>query len=242
MSLMESRISFRFGRRLHTRAQGAQVEPAATAVPLRVWLVVGGVTAVFLAWLFLHRILYPNWFDALPNLLVELIALTEVAGFAALAVVWSVIGWRIRSYEPPLAPVLDVDDLIHLSPAEFEQYVARLFRRRGYKVKLRGRSGDLGVDLEVRNGMGKRAIVQCKRYRSTIGPSVVRELYGTLIHERVAHGFLVTTAGISDAAREWAQGKPLTLIDGETLVRVATMLQGSRGAGEQRGGGTEKIS
>ncbi|MBC8450450.1 MAG: restriction endonuclease, partial [Chloroflexi bacterium] len=34
-------------------------------------------------------------------------------------------------------------------------------------------------------------------------------------------GFLVTTGSISRAARTWAQGKPLELIDGERLVRLA---------------------
>lgn len=222
MTLMESRLSFHFGRRL--QARGAA--PASTAVSPRNWLVVGGITAVFAAWLFLHWVIQPRWIDALPSLLREMIALTEFAGITALIIVWSVIWWRMRSYVPPLTPVLTVDDLVSLSPAEFERYVGQLFRRRGYKVKLRGRSGDLGVDLELRNGTGKRAIVQCKRYRSTIGPSIVRELYGTLIHERVAHAFLVTTADISDAAREWAQGKPLTLIDGTALVQVATALEG----------------
>ena len=53
----------------------------------------------------------------------------------------------------------------------------------------------------------------------------MRELYGTLIHEKVAHAFLVTTADISDAAREWARGKPMTLIDGKMLVQVVTAVE-----------------
>ena len=61
------------------------------------------------------------------------------------------------------------------------------FRQKGYKVSLRGRSGDLGVDLVLMRPGGKQAIVQCKRYRNTIGPDIVRELYGTLIHEGVSH-------------------------------------------------------
>ena len=83
-----------------------------------------------------------------------------------------------------------------------------------------------GVDLELTKPDGKRAIVQCKRYRSTIGPDIVRELYGTLIHEKVAHAFLVTTADISDSAREWSLGKPMTLIDGEALSRITAVLGG----------------
>jgi restriction system protein len=66
--------------------------------------------------------------------------------------------------------------------------------------------------------------VQCKRYRNAIGPDIVRELFGTMIHERVHHAFLVTTASISDSAREWAAHKPMTLIDGPTLVQIAAAL------------------
>jgi hypothetical protein len=45
-----------------------------------------------------------------------------------------------------------------------------------------------------------------------------------MIHERVHHAFLVTTADISDAARQWAKHKPMTLIDGATLVSIASAL------------------
>ncbi|UCC50822.1 MAG: restriction endonuclease, partial [Anaerolineaceae bacterium] len=55
-------------------------------------------------------------------------------------------------------------------------------------------------------------------------PDIVRELFGTMIHERVHHAFLVTTADISDAARQWATHKPMTLIDGPTLVDIASSL------------------
>ena len=102
--------------------------------------------------------------------------------------------------------------------------MARLFRQKGYKVYLRGASGDKGVDLELERAGGKRAIVQCKRYRRPVGPEVVPELFGTLIHERVSHAFLVTTADISQSARTWAQGKPMTLIDGSLLAQVSNKL------------------
>ena len=86
---------------------------------------------------------------------------------------------------------------------------------------MRGRSGDLGVDLALTQDNGRRAIVQCKRYRHPIGPDIVRELFGTMLHERALHGFLVTTAEISDAARTWAADKPITLIDGRTLAELS---------------------
>jgi restriction system protein len=150
----------------------------------------------------------------------EFVTLVELALGFTLVFIWSAVWWRQRQQTHSGLVRLDREELQALHPREFEQYVARLFRRKGYRVKLRGRSGDQGVDLELIQPSGKRAVVQCKRYQRTISPDVVRDLYGTLIHERVAHAFLVTTADISAASREWAAGKPITLIDGEALGRI----------------------
>jgi hypothetical protein len=185
-------------------------------------VLLGGLTAVYLFWLLFH-LLSANAFAALPAIWREMLRLLEMAGGITLAALWGV--WLWQRPRPPVlkfaAPVLSRDELYTLDPTEFEQYVANLFRQKGYNVHLRGRSGDKGVDLEVKQPGGKRAIVQCKRYRRPVGPEVVRELFGTLIHERVAHAFLVTTADISPSAREWAQGKPITLIDGNLLVSLS---------------------
>lgn len=193
--------------------------------PTKIRLLAALLTAVCLFWLLIHYISPPAWLFPLPPLLNELLWLIEVAAIASLLILWLLLYWQWR--QPATAvplPTLTIDELYALSPYEFEQYVADLFRRKGYQVSLRGRSGDNGVDLLITDRQGKRAIVQCKRYRKTISPDVVRELYGTLMHERVAHAFLVSTASISNSAREWAQGKPMTLIDGRALVQVAQTL------------------
>ncbi|MBK8901676.1 MAG: restriction endonuclease [Anaerolineaceae bacterium] len=188
------------------------------------WIIVL-VTAVYLTWIFIRAVSQPEWLTQLPSLVFELVRLAEVAWLATILLLWGVVWWQARQEALPPWEPLDLTALYNLHPAEFERYVARLFRQKGYKVLLRGRSGDLGVDLVITRQGGKRAIAQCKRYRNTIGPDIVRELYGTLIHEGVSHAFLVTTAEISDSAREWAQGKPMTLIDGPTLVEIAASLR-----------------
>ncbi len=196
------------------------------------WSFLIGLTVALGAWLLYRSLGRPAWTAALPGLVGELLVVTEVAGIATLICLWSVLAWReLRGggLQPSSAraapPALSVAEMYALSPAEFEDYVARLFAYKGYQVGLKGRSGDQGVDLLVSDRQGRQAIVQCKRYQSTVGADVVRELYGTFIHEGVAHAFLVTTAEISDAARQWARGKPLTLIDGVLLARIGAALQ-----------------
>lgn len=193
-------------------------------------VIIGGLTAWWLGWLLYRWLVDPGWLTALPDVLTELVLLAETAGGFTLAFLWGGLGfhyWRRSRLAEMRAriPGMSREKLYSLSPKAFERYVAGLFRQKGYRVVVRGRSGDLGVDLELTDAHSRRAIVQCKRYRDTVGAEVVRELYGTLIHERVAHAFLVTTADISEAAREWARGKPMTLIDGGTLVEIATALQ-----------------
>ena len=78
-----------------------------------------------------------------------------------------------------------------------------------------------GVDILVTDAAGRLAVVQCKRYRGTVGESTVRDLYGTMIHHDASMAFLVSTGAISASARRWAAGKPIGLIDGERLVDLS---------------------
>jgi HJR/Mrr/RecB family endonuclease len=187
------------------------------------WLV-AGMTLLFLGWASFRIGVRPDWIHELPVIWSELLSLLEMAFTLTLTVLWGAVLWS-RLQEKPVQYIASLEDLQALSPKEFEAFVAFLFRQKGYAVKMRGRSGDRGVDLELLKPEGKRAIVQCKRYSNAIGPDIARELYGTLIHEESAHAFLVTTADISDATRQWAEGKSMTLIDGKTLAQLAADLR-----------------
>jgi len=104
---------------------------------------------------------------------------------------------------------------------DFEPLIAEAYRRRGYRVKMRGGPGaDGGVDLEL-EGQDGRIVVQCKqRTRGTIGVEVVRALFGVMIHETADRAILVTSASFTDAARAFAANKPIELIDGKALARL----------------------
>ncbi len=59
---------------------------------------------------------------------------------------------------------------------------------------------------------------QAKRYKNTVGVSAVRDLFGTMQNEGATKGILVTTSGYGKASHEFANGKPLELIDGSGLL------------------------
>lgn len=191
-----------------------------------IWLL-SVLSFLFVGWVLWRYGVAADAILRLPSGFVDLLGLLTAAGLLTLAVLWGVVFWQHRLLRVGNDfPGLSIDELYALSPRAFEHYVADLFAQRGYKVEVRGRAGDLGVDLELTQQDGRRAIVQCKRYRHPIGPEIVRELLGTMLHERAAHGFLVTTAEISDGARTWAADKPITLIDGATLARLGSETSG----------------
>ncbi|MCB8942906.1 MAG: restriction endonuclease [Ardenticatenaceae bacterium] len=199
----------------------ARVDGRSSLTAVSGWRLLGGLTIAYLAWMS-YRVLFR---PVLGVGVMDVVTLVELAVGFTLVFIWTAVWWQQHNQAAYTLPQLALNELFELSPQEFEQYVARLFRHKGYRVKLRGRSGDQGVDLELIQRGGKRAVVQCKRYQRTISPDVVRDLYGTMMHERVAHAFLVTTADISEASRQWAAGKPITLIDGQALARIVAELE-----------------
>ncbi len=119
--------------------------------------------------------------------------------------------------------------MYRLDPSEFEDYVAhRIFARQGYTVLNTPDTKDGGIDVLITDEYGRQAVVQCKRYKGTVGSATVRELYGTMIHTGADRAYLATTAEISNDARAWAAGKPIVLLDGERLEQLSRATPGSR--------------
>ena len=120
---------------------------------------------------------------------------------------------RTRVYREPRA----LEQLREMHPVEFEEFIATVFDRKGYRVERTPRVADEGIDLIVRKA-DRVGIVQCKRYKGNVGQPIVRDLYGVMIHNRADEAFLITTGQISLPARTWRETKPIHLIDGAKLV------------------------
>ncbi|MFC2052838.1 restriction endonuclease [Chloroflexota bacterium] len=106
-----------------------------------------------------------------------------------------------------------------MTPKEFEDFVAHVFRLKGHTVQHVGGSGDDGIDLILERRTTK-GIVQCKRQESKITPRMLREFVGALVGTDAKEAYFVTSGDFSDNAREWAKKFTLiTLVNGETLKK-----------------------
>jgi restriction system protein len=112
-------------------------------------------------------------------------------------------------------------NLMDLTFGEFEELITNLFSRMGLESRLTQASRDGGVDcvaFDPRPIFGGKVVIQAKRYKGTVGVSAVRDLFGTVHNEGASKGILVTTSGFGQASFEFANGKPLELIDGANLL------------------------
>ncbi|WTW93533.1 restriction endonuclease [Streptomycetaceae bacterium NBC_01309] len=134
-----------------------------------------------------------------------------------------------------------VPNLLEMDPIAFEGLVAELFRARGLQAVTTQRSGDGGVDVEALDPdplSGGKIVVQVKRYRHTVPPTAVRDLYGTVHDVGANKGVLVTTSSFGPTSYTFARGKPLTLINGDELVDLLAQcgLRGRLGTVDTPGG------
>lgn len=108
----------------------------------------------------------------------------------------------------------------------FEMELAKFLAAEGFQVSHTGRSGDSGVDLvltDLPQG-GLTILVQCKAHRGPVGPSAVRDLYGTLSHFGGQEAWLISTHGFTQGAVEFAKGKPVHLFQINALLTASAKL------------------
>ena len=113
-------------------------------------------------------------------------------------------------------------DLADMSGAEFELLVQDLVHKMGFETQLTKASGDGGIDIVAYNHqpfLEGKYIIQCKRWNtnSKIGEPTLRDLYGVITSERANKGILVTTSYFTSSAIDFAEDKPIELIDGDKL-------------------------
>jgi len=195
-------------------------------LPWWLCLLVGAASYAFFAWLASRAVGAPGVPGSgyLPGVVMRGLAtgaqyfVPVLCGLAALVSVVRSRRGKTLLEEAKSAPGRSAID--GMSWPDFERLVGALFRERGYRVIETGGGGaDGGVDLVLGRG-GEKFLVQCKQWRAyKVGVSVVRELYGVMAARGAAGGFVVTSGTFTDEARAFAEGRNVTLLDGQALAR-----------------------
>ncbi len=111
------------------------------------------------------------------------------------------------------------DYLRSVSPQDFEDIVAELFRNIGYDVKQTPYTNDQGKDAIIFKD-GKKALIECKRYalENKVGRPMLQKFYAAMREEHAGKGFFVSTGTFTSTAEAYASKYNIELINTDKLV------------------------
>ena len=135
------------------------------------------------------------------------------------AVAW--VAWHL--WQRPTTPTaLELcrrfEEVRFMDGAEFEVFVADIFRAMGHRAVVCGGAGDQGVDIIV-NPRGERVAVQCKNYSRPVGNRPVQEVYAGARHHRCVDAWVVAPAGYTRGALDLAKSTVVSLYDASTILQ-----------------------
>ncbi len=103
-----------------------------------------------------------------------------------------------------------------MSGAQFEIFVADLFRAMGYNARMLGGSGDQGVDV-ILDYQGERVAVQCKNYGKAVGNKPIQEVYAGFRFHGCSDAWVIAPAGYTKGAVDLARRVGVTLYDANAI-------------------------
>jgi restriction endonuclease Mrr len=105
---------------------------------------------------------------------------------------------------------------------QFEQLIAQVVEKLGYKAAAMHSTLDGGVEVEAVRPYGmptQPVLITVRRYSGTLRAGAVQELVDKLAaHPGATGAMLITTGKIAQPARDLAESKGIASLDGEQLV------------------------
>lgn len=116
-----------------------------------------------------------------------------------------------------------------MSPKKFEAFSRALLNRMGVEFTEKGVqiSNDGGIDgygyhIDANDFRTTRVVIQCKRYNAApVSEPEINQFLGAMNKYQANYGVFITNGRFTKAAKTAArEGSPITLIDGNDLVRL----------------------
>lgn len=137
----------------------------------------------------------------------------------------SIFKEETKKFDKELANIT-LADIDKMDGNSFSDYIAALFKQKGYETRTLKRSHDYGVDVIASNDI-VRIGIQCKICNSDhLKPSAVQEVIAGLRYYTLDKGILISNSYFSQTIKELARANNITLWNREALARQIRKLQG----------------
>lgn len=151
---------------------------------------------------------------AFPDITADLLIGSTIASITTYAILF--VLWKIR-YRYMLAGA-SIEKIDKMTGEEFEDYLAILYKKHGYDVKMTPKTCDFGADLLLTDRKtGKKIVVQAKRYRGLVGEAAVQQTLSGREYYSCDDAVIVTNSHYTDAAKALAKKCGIKMIDRFTL-------------------------
>lgn len=151
--------------------------------------------------IFLLRIPYFSFYDFLSTACICVITYMTI-----------VFLWKI--YYRKILLGASIKKIDRMTGEEFEEYLALLYKRHGFDVKMTPKTCDFGADLIITNRKtGKKICVQAKRYRGMVGEAAVQQTLSGREYYSCDGAVIITNSHYTDAAKALANKCGIRMID-----------------------------
>ncbi|MBQ7093618.1 MAG: restriction endonuclease, partial [Clostridia bacterium] len=137
-----------------------------------------------------------------------------------------IFSWMARGhqYEMEMRKEQTIESLIneyHDRPTDFEEYVADLFRFKGFEAKVTPATNDIGKDI-VMHKDGKTYVVEVKLYaiHNKINREKIHKLHSAMWDSHADYAIFVTTSDYLSTAVEFAKRNNIILVNGSKLIKM----------------------
>jgi restriction system protein len=120
--------------------------------------------------------------------------------------------------DPRLIAYIDShpEEMYRLSPRDFEEFIAELLSKFGYKVRLGPGSKDGGVDVFAERDLDfgpELTLVQCKRNSPDhkVGEPIIKQLHADVNDRKASRGLVVTTSFFTGPALRYIESSKYRL-------------------------------
>lgn len=176
------------------------------------------VIAVFLVAAFLHFKITKKKFNFKTALLTDsLVTSDEIKKTLAMGLY---LRFRREGEENDIQAVNENAIFIKQDPITFETFIAEVFKSaRGGNTWVSPPSGNFGVDFEHTIGSNKY-LGQVKCEKNDISFDLIAILHSNMVKQNARGGYMVTTSAFTKAAKQYAEGLDIELVDGVRLVEL----------------------
>lgn len=151
--------------------------------------------------------------------LVQLV-LPQLAPFVALPFLGIAVyvGWKELRDKTPADAAERLAALREMSWEQFASVISSAYRRQGYAVEA---APGGAFDFTLRSKNGQITLLLCRRWKvNQVGVGPVRELHEAMARNEAYNCVCITSGDFSANAREYASGRPVSLVSGAALLEL----------------------